>query len=171
MEVKIDGNPGTGNSYTEIHIGTVQNYNPNATTVINNNYGARVKSQGTNNDAVVDKEEIRTKIIQYVEKTLDYVADDWKNKFKTLWEDILKIREVDAEVYNRGEQQGTVFNRVLVAAITHILMDAKVYIKCTYTALAIALENNEEHHVRQELGKYPSDGIQTALKKLLKEKY
>ena len=167
MEIKIEGNPGTGNTYTEIKIGNVQNYNPNATTVINNNYGTRVKSQGSQEGEVVDKEELRPKIIAYVEKTLDYVSDDWKNKFKTLWEDILRIKEVDAEVYNRGEQQGTLFNRVLVAAITHVLIDAKVYVKCTYTALAIALENNEEHHVRQELGKYPSDDIQKAVKKLV----
>ena len=38
MDIKIKGNPGTGNTFQEIHIGTVQNYNPNATTVINN-YG------------------------------------------------------------------------------------------------------------------------------------
>ena len=37
MDIKIEGNPGTGNTFQEIHIGTVQNYNPNATTVINYN--------------------------------------------------------------------------------------------------------------------------------------
>ena len=36
MDINIKGNPGTGNTFQEIHIGTVQNYNPNATTVINN---------------------------------------------------------------------------------------------------------------------------------------
>lgn len=170
MEIKIEGNPGTGNSYTEIHIGNVQNYNPNATTVINNNYGTRVKSQGSSDGVEVDKEEVYPKIISYVKKTTEKVSPDWKNKFESLWQDILKLNEVDAEVYNKGEQQGTDFNRVLVAGIIHVLMDAKVYVKCTYTSLAILLEGNEEHHVRQELGKYPSDEIQTAIKKLLKEK-
>jgi len=170
MEIKIEGNPGTGNSYTEIHIGNVQNYNPNATTVINNNYGTRVKSQGSSDGVEVDKEEVYPKIISYVKKTMEKVSPDWKNKFEPLWQDILKLKEVDAEVYNKGEQQGTDFNRVLVAGIIHVLMDAKVYVKCTYTSLAILLEGNEEHHVRQELGKYPSDEIQTAIKKLLKEK-
>lgn len=33
MDLKITGNPGTGNTFQEVHIGTVQNYNPNATTV------------------------------------------------------------------------------------------------------------------------------------------
>ena len=50
MDIKIEGNPGTGNSFTEIHqeihIGTVQHYNNGAST-INNYYtieeGAKVK--------------------------------------------------------------------------------------------------------------------------------
>lgn len=44
MDLKITGNPGTGNTFQEVHIGTVQNYNPNATTVINHNYGERHKA-------------------------------------------------------------------------------------------------------------------------------
>ena len=43
MDINIKGNPGTGNTFQEIHIGTVQNYVPNATTVINNNYGDKQK--------------------------------------------------------------------------------------------------------------------------------
>lgn len=43
MDINITGNPGTGNTFQEIHIDTVQNYNPNATTVINNNYGDKQK--------------------------------------------------------------------------------------------------------------------------------
>ena len=170
MEIKIEGNPGTGNSYTEINIGNVQNYNPNATTVINNNYGTRVKHQASVDDVEVDKEELMSKVINYVKKTMDYVADDWKNRFESLWLDILRLKEVDAEVYNRGGQQGTDFNRVLVAGIIHVLMDGKVYKKCTYTALALALENNEDHHVRQELGKNPSEEVIAAVKKLLQRK-
>lgn len=43
MDINITGNPGQGNTFQEIHIGTVQNYNPNATTVINNNYVEKPK--------------------------------------------------------------------------------------------------------------------------------
>ena len=45
MEVKIDGNPGTGNTFQEIKIGYVENYVPNATTVINNHYGESGKAK------------------------------------------------------------------------------------------------------------------------------
>lgn len=171
MEIKIEGNPGTGNSYTEVNIGNVQNYNPNATTVINNNYGTRKPhNAGGQGVTEVDKDDVRPKIIKYVEKTLDYVAEDWKNKFKPLWEDILKIKEVDAAVYNPGDQEGTTFNRVLVAGIIRILKDKEVYKKCTNTALGIALEGTYEHHVRQEIGKYPSQEIQAAVKQLIQSK-
>jgi hypothetical protein len=170
MDINISGNPGTGNSFTEIHIGNVQNYNPSATTVINHNYGSRVKSLASQEADEPDKTVVRPKIIQYVEKTLDYVTPAWKNRFRALWEEILSLKAVDAEVYRRGEQQGTLFNRVLVAGIIRVLKDHDVYVKCTNTALAIALENNEEHHVRQEIGRYPSNEICDAVKNLLKRR-
>ncbi len=159
MEIKIEGDPGTGNSFIEVY------------AIINNNYGTRVKPHFSQDTTEVDKEQIRPKIISYVKKTIDKVSPDWKNKFEALWQDILNLNEVDIMVYNPGEQMGTDFNRVLVAGIIHVLMDAKVYVKCTYTSLAILLENNEDHHVRQELGKYPSEEIQTVVKQLLKNKY
>lgn len=170
MEIKIDGNPGTGNNFTQVNIGTVQNYNPNATTVINNNYGFRVKTGNTQTqdaDSGVDKEVIGPMIVGYVRKTLCYVSDGWKNRFESLWHDILNLREVDTEVYKQGFQQGTQFNRVLVAGIIHVLKDNGVYVKCSNTALAVALEGNEEHHVRQEIGRYPSEPVQTAVNNLL----
>lgn len=173
MDKKKKGNPDTGNSYTEIHIDHVQNFNPNATTVINITYSGSEKyekHQASGNSKGVEKDVIRPEIIKYIMKILDYVSAEWKNKYDTLWEDILDIKDVDAEVYNKGGQKGTEFNRVLVAGIIHVLKDSKVYIKCTYTALATALEKNQDHHVRQELGKYPSDEIQTAVNQLLKSK-
>lgn len=38
MKVEIEGNPGTGNSYTDIHDNHIENLNPNATTVITKHY-------------------------------------------------------------------------------------------------------------------------------------
>lgn len=43
MEINIKGNPGQGNTFQEIHINKVDNFNPNATTVINNYYGDKQK--------------------------------------------------------------------------------------------------------------------------------
>lgn len=43
MEINIKGDPGQGNTFQEIHINKVDNFNPNATTVINNYYGEKQK--------------------------------------------------------------------------------------------------------------------------------
>ena len=169
MIIEIKGDPGAGNSYTEVHIENVQNYNPNATTVINN-YGTQVKPQAASKPGVAEtnKEDVRSEIVRYVAKTLNLVSEEWRKKYMPLWEDILKLKAVDVEVYNPGGQQGTLFNRVLVAGIIRILKDHGVYVaNCTNTALAIALENDYDHHVRQEIGKYPSDEIRTAVEHFL----
>ena len=47
MKLDITGNPGTGNTFSETHIDYVENYNPNAQTVINNNYGTRKRPKMT----------------------------------------------------------------------------------------------------------------------------
>mgnify|MGYP006924866865 CR=1 FL=1 len=44
MEIEIKGNPGHGNTFQEVHIEYVQNYVPNATTVITNNYGEQQRA-------------------------------------------------------------------------------------------------------------------------------
>ena len=68
MDINIKGNPGTGNTFQEIHIGTVQNYNPNATTVINNNYGDKQKLVSPSDKAMGDaeKELCKAEIMDYV---------------------------------------------------------------------------------------------------------
>ena len=172
MKVEIKGNPGTGNTY--INIGTVQNFNPNATTVINNNYGMRVKSQGDGNQdgTEVDKDEIKAHILRDVGKPKDenLVSEDWKKSYEALWNDILELKEVEETVYDHGNQHGTDFNRVLVAAIINILRDKGVYVKCTNVTMALALERSKDHHVRMELGIGPSEEVKTAVKQLIQDK-
>lgn len=172
MEINIHGDPGTGNTYTEVKIDNVE-IKTGSTTIINNNV-SRAKSRSSRDGIEIDKKDISSKIIEYVKKIKDYVSDKWSNDFESLWNDIIKIKEVDADIYNRHGQVGTVFNRVMVAGIIRVLRDSGVYVKCTNTALAIALEGTEgkDHHVRQELGQYPSDEIRDAVKQLLQsEKY
>ena len=38
MKIQIEGNPGTGNSYTDIHDNHIETLAPNATTVVNKHY-------------------------------------------------------------------------------------------------------------------------------------
>lgn len=187
MDIKIEGDPGTGNTFQEIHIGTVQNYNPNATTVINYNGTSKdekeeskntLKSETTKEKSPMemrDTRPIREQIMRYVSclNTEDVVTSEWLGtKYMDLWDAILNIPEVEAVVYNPGKQQGTSFNRNLIGNMinylaTHVDKKKRVYKDFNATLYAEKLEQNPEHSVRLAMGKLPEDVIKKSLKKLL----
>ena len=45
MEIKIEGNPGTGNTFQKIDIGKVDNYYDKVDQIVNNFYGKQAPSQ------------------------------------------------------------------------------------------------------------------------------
>lgn len=159
MDINITGNPGTGNTFTDIHIDYVQNYNPNATTVINNNYGDKPKTAPPAEKSLQDaeKEQRKSEILDYVLRLKDCVARDWKNRYEALWKEILALPEVDAVVYDPGKQKGTSFNRNLLAHIIYIMCKEKVIAEDNATQLTVALEGDPDHSVRAKLGNYPDD--------------
>lgn len=159
MDINITGNPGTGNTFADIHIGYVQNYNPNATTVINNNYGDKPKATPPAEKPLQDaeKEQRKSEILDYVSRLKDCVARDWKNRYETLWKEILALPEVDAVVYDPGKQKGTSFNRNLLARMIYIMCKEKVIVEDNATQLTLALEGDADHSVRAQLKMYPED--------------
>lgn len=166
MEIKIEGNPGTGNTYQEIHIDTVQNYNPNAqtvtsTTIINNVYGDAKKGRGAAWEQVPerDKAQRMAEIVQYVLRLQDFVAPQYKPVYESLWHAILGITEVSAVVCEPGTQKNTTFNRKLVANILHLMMERDLFVDRNATSMAIALENDKDHSVRGNLGVNPDDRV------------
>ena len=161
MDINIKGNPGTGNTFQEINIGTVQNYNPNATTVINYNYGDKPKAMSSpdNNMTDAEREHLKSEIMTYVSRIKQYVANEWKNRYETTWRSILDIPEVESLVFSPGKQKNTSFNRNLVANIIYIMCNAGFYSETNATALTIALEDDNEHSVRQQLAKEPADEL------------
>ena len=183
MDIKIEGNPGTGNTFQEVHIGTVQNYNPNATTVINYNGTsdqgevAKPKKTPTTNiksmleQDLIDTMPIRKEILNYVSCIRPFVKDGLKDKYMQMWDDILNLSVVEERIYNPGKQQNTNFNRKLVAEILHFLDSKKIY-KAPFNAKAMAeaLEHDWEHSVRRELAVDPSDDIKDAITQLLNSK-
>ncbi len=164
MDIKIDGNPGTGNTFQEINIGQVQNYNPNATTVINNYYGtreansdhsAKTEKRGGQED-VVDTATIRQEILTYVSCLRPLLSDEWKSRYLKVWEDILNLDIVAAIVYEPGKQQGTNFNRNLVANIIYYLDGQGAYKdKYNATTMTFKLEGDKDHSVRSALRNNP----------------
>lgn len=161
MEINIKGNPGTGNTFQEINIGTVQNYNPNATTVINYNYGDKPKAASSpdNNLTDAEREHLKSEIMTYVSRIKQYVANEWRNRYETTWRSVLDIPEVESLVFSPGKQKDTLFNRNLVANIIYIMCNAGFYTDTNATALTIALEGDKEHSVRQQLAKEPADEL------------
>lgn len=161
MDINIKGNPGTGNTFQEVHIGTVQNYNPNATTVINYNYGDKPKAMSSPDNNMTDdeREHLKTEIMTYVSRIKQYVANGWKNRYETTWRSVLDIPEVKSIVFSLGKQKDTLFNRNLVANIIYIMCNAGFYTDTNATALTIALEGNNEHSVRGQLAKEPADEL------------
>lgn len=159
MDINIKGDPGQGNTFQEIHINKVDNFNPNATTVINNYYGEKQKPAPAAEKVLQDaeREQRKSDILQYVAKLTQYVSKDWKNRYETLWKNILALPEVEAEVYEPGKQKGTTFNRNLIAHIIYIMCKEGVMIERNATRLATALEGSGEHSVRNQLGQHPSN--------------
>lgn len=161
MDINIKGNPGTGNTFQEVHIGTVQNYNPNATTVINYNYGDKPKAMSSpdNNMTDEEREHLKSEIMTYVSRIKQYVANEWRNRYETTWRSVLDIPEVESLVFSPGKQKNTSFNRNLVANIIYIMCNAGFYTDTNATALTIALEGDKEHSVRGQLAKEPADEL------------
>lgn len=159
MEINIKGNPGTGNTFQEVHITNVQNYTPNATTVINYNYGDKPKAASTADNDMTDdeREHLKSEIMDYVSRIKKCAADEWKNRYESTWRSVLDIPEVESLVYSPGRQKDTPFNRNLIANIIYIMCNAGFYADTNATALTIALEGNNEHSVRGQLAKEPAD--------------
>ena len=159
MEINIKGDPGQGNTFQDIHIDHVDNFNPNATTVVNNYYGDKQKSVPAAEKVLQDAEREKRKadIMQYVAKLARYVSKDWMNRYETLWKNILALPEVEAEVYEPGKQKGTTFNRNLIANIICMMVSAEVFNTDNATHLTIALEGDKEHSVRNQLREYPQN--------------
>ena len=183
MRIKIEGDPRTGNTFQEIHIGTVQNYNPNATTIINYNGiggGEKIenkdkKNKGNNPMEMRDLLPVRAQILTYVSclNTEELVCPEWVGKkYMDLWDRILSLPEVEAEVYNPGKQHGTSFNRNLVGNIIYYLGNCvvgkgRVYRNYNATYITEKLEADKEHSIRLALGKEPADEVEKSLDKFL----
>ena len=156
MKIDITGDPGTGNTYMEIHIGSVHNFNPNLTTVNYNYNGASQKPTKVISELPhAERELLKVAILQYVAKLAQYVSNEWKNRYVTLWKNILAIPEVEAEVFNPGRQKGTTFNRNLIANILYIMCNDGVIVETNATKLTEELEGDKDHPVRAKLKENP----------------
>ena len=152
MKVQIEGDPGTGNSYTEntYNISNVETLAPNATTVVNKHYHingpigaadeAALDAACENAEAdgqepaatalnrkkakeLVDTEVVREEILTFVSKVRPLLDDAWKADYPKIWEDILNMQEVKEKIYDPGKQKKTNFNQYLVGNILYFMFE------------------------------------------------
>lgn len=186
MDLNINGNPGTGNHYTEVHIGHIENNFPavKEVTIITGADGKEVitkteevesASPSSVADSPDDRQGKRTLIMQYVEKTLPFVKFKWQDKYMELWNDILNLPEVEAVIYDRGRQQSICFNRYALCHLINYVGSKAVdgygiFEKYNATHIAAAFKDNAEQITRPQLYYQPSLATRQAIDKLLKNK-
>lgn len=123
---------------------------------------AKAERPSASNTAV-DKN-IRKEIIEYACKVRYHLADEWKSRYEKMWNDILDLDVVSRDIYRVGKQQGTNFNRNLVANILCYMDSLGVFGKRYNAAsMAMALEGSKESSIRAALRKAPSAEIVSRL--------
>ncbi len=108
----------------------------------------------------VSPEGLRKSVMDYVVRLMPVVAADFRTQFVDIWQEILEQEAVSKVVYERGSQKGTVFNRNLVAKISHMMLIGGVIIKETTDVKMAELlepEKGRNHPVRGALALMPDD--------------
>lgn len=108
-------------------------------------------------------------IIEYVMRLKSLVKVEYQERYEELWMGILDLNEVRLQVYNKGKQQDTTFNRNLVAQIIHLLIN-RIFLPSTKMAqMAEQLEPEKgvEHPVRKKLGEAPDKKIKKSVEDYL----
>lgn len=111
-------------------------------------------------------------IMDYVKRLTPVVREEYQSIYGDLWLGILDVKEVKLQVYNKGKQQGTTFNRDFVAQIIHQLGN-RIYLSdanAVVMAEHLEPEKGKDHPVRQKLGESPDKSIKKAIEAFLKEK-
>lgn len=113
----------------------------------------------------------KNSIMEYVNRLKPLVKDDFKKEYDEFWMQILELEEVKQQVYNKGKQQDTTFNRNLVARIIHQIGDKVYLMGINDQQYAEYLEpgKGKNHSVRQQLCLMPEAPIKRAIERFLEK--
>ena len=115
---------------------------------------------------------LRQSVMEYVNRLMPVVASDYKEDYSKIWLDILEEEAVSSVIYNRGKQQGTLFNRNLVAQISRMMALDGIIVKETNDVMMAELlepEKGKHHPVRNQLGLVPDDNkVKKAVEEVFK---
>ena len=121
-------------------------------------------------DCIID--DMSAAIMDYVGRIKPVIVEDYQPKYEEIWLRILELEEVKKDIYDRGRQQGTIFNRSLVANIIHLMTIDNMVVKGTNDVrIAELLEpsKGKNHPVRSCLGLSPENRVKRAIEQLLIE--
>ena len=110
-------------------------------------------------------------IMEYVGRLKPIVRQEFLNSYDQLWSGILELEEVKLQVYDKGKQQDTTFNRNLVAQIIH-QVSSWLYVPTANTvrmAEYLEPERGAQHPVRQKLGESPEREVRTAIESYMQD--
>ena len=132
-----------------------------------NNYGEAAEPKQQKPPKPAKKE-----IMDYVGKLKPVVVEDVRNQYDEIWSKILELEEVRSVVYDKGKQQGTTFNRNLVANIIHMMVLDNIVVQGTKDVEITELlepAKGKSHPVRMSLGLSPEIKIKQAVEQLFIE--
>ena len=135
--------------------------------VVYNEYAApETENEGDKEPAAKDA------VMDYVNRLMPVVREQYQSIYHDIWLGILELKEVKLQVYNKGKQQDTTFNRNFVAQIIHQL-GSRIYMPdANAVVMAEHLEpgKGKDHPVRQKLGELPEKVVIKAVEELIKDK-
>lgn len=132
-------------------------------------YEAPKKEVGKMSDASM--EQGKEAIMEYVDRLKPLIRQEYQERYDEIWMGILELKEVREEVYDKGKQQDTTFNRNLVAQIFHMMADKICLpaIKVSHMAERLEPDKGVDHPVRKKLGEAPDKPIKKSVETYLLE--
>ncbi len=145
---------------------------PNAQINVLTGDGVQISYESAKKKAQEEKVEgVKSSLLDYVGRLMPVVATDYRDQFARIWQEILEQDPVSKVVYDKGSQKGTLFNRNLVAQISHMMVLGGVIMKETTDVKMAELlepEKGRNHSVRGALAAAPEDKqIKRAVKEVL----
>lgn len=110
--------------------------------------------------------------MEYVGRLKEMVTPAWADRYMDLCEQIFALPQVRINIAVVGKQQGTTFNRNMVANVVQMmLLENDIFLPTANPSrMAEKLENNKDHSVKAALGAVPQDKqLKEAVKAKIKE--
>lgn len=120
----------------------------------------------------VDVEQATRAAMEYVGRLKDMVTPAWEERYMELFKRIFALPQVRLNIGIVGKQQGTTFNRNLVANFVQIMLqEHEIFVpSANPMRMAEKLENNKDHSVKVALGAVPEDKqLKQAVKDIIEE--